>query len=75
MCVTVIKLPSPSYSSFLGNRFFYFLFYRFFSQEVSVGERNKNKNHSDHFPIELKSKVPSILIQLEKGQNEFYFTN
>ena len=38
--------------------FFYFLFYRFFSQQVSVGGRNKNKNkiHSDHFPIELKSK-------------------
>ena len=37
---------------------FYFLFYRFFSQQVSVGGRNKNKNkiHSDHFPIELKSK-------------------
>ena len=50
--------------------FFYFLFYRFFSQQVSVGGRNKNKNkiHSDHFPIELKSKntvvFPSILIQL-----------
>ena len=38
--------------------FFYFLFYRFFLQQVRVGERNKNKNkiHSDHFPIELKSK-------------------
>ena len=35
--------------------FFYFLFYRFFSQQVSVGGRNKNKIHSDHFPIELKS--------------------
>ena len=35
--------------------FFYFLF---FSQRVSVGGRNKNKNkiHLDHFPIELKSK-------------------
>ena len=34
----------------------FFLFYRFFSQQVSVGGRNKNKNkiHSDHFPIELK---------------------
>ena len=59
----------------------YFLFYRFFSQQVSVGGRNKNKNkiHSDHFPIELKSKettvFPSILIQLEIGPNEFYFTN
>ena len=36
--------------------FFYFLFYRFFSQQASVGGRNKNKIHSDHFPIELKSK-------------------
>ena len=36
----------------------YFLFYRFFSQQVRVGGRNKNKNkiHSDHFPTELKSK-------------------
>ena len=34
--------------------FFYFLFYRFFLQQVSVGGRKKN--HSDHFPIELKSK-------------------
>ena len=67
----------------LGHRFFFlffFLFYRFFSQQVSVGGRNKNKNkiHSDHFPIELKSKetqFPSILIQLENGPNEFYFTN
>ena len=60
--------------------FFYFLFYRFFSQQVSVGGRNKNKNkiHSDHFPIELESKetqFPSILIQLENGPSEFYFTN
>ena len=37
---------------------FYSLFYRFFSQQVRVGGRNKNKNkiHSDHFPIKLKSK-------------------
>ena len=57
--------------------FFYFLFYRFFSQQVSVGGRDKNKNtiHSDHFPIELKSKETQILIQLENGPNEFYFTN
>ena len=37
-------------------KFFYFLFYRFFSQQVRVGGRNKNKIHSNHFPIELKSK-------------------
>ena len=38
--------------------FFYFLFYRFFLQQVRVRGRNKNKNkiHLDHFPIELKSK-------------------
>ena len=42
----------------LRPKFFYFLFYRFFSQQVRVGGRNKNKNkiHSDRFPIELKSK-------------------
>ena len=58
--------------------FFYFLFYRFFLKQVRVRGRNKNKIHSDHFPIELKSKetqivFPSILIQLENEQNEFYF--
>ena len=42
----------------LRPEFFYFLFYRFFLQQVRVGGRSKNKNkiHSDHFPIELKSK-------------------
>ena len=47
-----------------------------------VGGRNKTKNkiHSDHFPIELKSKetrivIPWILFQLENGPNEFYFTH
>ena len=66
----------------LGHHFFIFCFTDFLSQQVCVGGRNKNKNkiHSDHFPIELKSKetqgvFPSILIQLENGPNEFYFTN
>ena len=40
-------------------------------------DKNKNKIHSDPFPIELKSKekivFPSILIQLENGPHEFYF--
>ena len=51
----------------LGHRFFIFLFYRFFSQQVRVGGRNKNKNkiHSDHFPIELKSK--ETLIEYSDG--------
>ena len=42
--------------------FFYFLFYRFFSQQISVRGRNKNKNkiHSDHFQIELKSKETQL---------------
>ena len=60
--------------------FFYFLFYRLFLQQVRVGGRNKNENkiHLDQLPIELKSKetrfvFPLILIQLENGQNEFYF--
>ena len=42
--------------------FFHFLFYRFFSQQVRVGGRNKNK-----------FVFPSILIQLENGPNEFIF--
>ena len=38
--------------------FLLLFFYRFFSHQVMVGGRNKNKNkiHSDSFPIELKSK-------------------
>ena len=35
---------------------FYFLFYRFLSQQVRVGGRNENKIKSDLFPIELKLK-------------------
>ena len=38
----------------LRPEFFYFLFYRFFSQQIRVG--GGNKIHSDHFPIELKLK-------------------
>ena len=57
--------------------FFLFVVLPIFSQQVRVGGRNKNKNkiHSDHFPIDLKSifVFPSILIQLENGPNEFYF--
>ena len=60
--------------------FFDFLIYQFFSEQVRVGGRNKNKNniHSDFFPIELKSKetqnrVSFILFHLENGSNEFYF--
>ena len=55
--------------------FFSFSFYRFFSQQVRGGGRNKNENkiHSDYFPIEFKIVFPSILIQLENSRNEFYF--
>ena len=35
---------------------FLFFVLPIFSQQVRVGGRNKNKIHSDHFPIELKSK-------------------
>ena len=50
LSVSVLPLEQirPSFS--------YFLFYRFFSQQVRVGGRNENKIHSDHFRIELKSK-------------------
>ena len=64
----------------LGHRFFYFLFYRFFSQQVSVGGRNRNINkiHWVHFPIELKSKetrnsVSFNFNSIGNGSNEFYF--
>ena len=45
------------------------MFYRFFSQQVRVGGRNKNKNKIKiHFIV-----FPSIYIQLENGPDEFYF--
>ena len=53
---------------------FIFCFTDFFRNNLgSEDEKKKNEIHSDHFPIELKSKEPSILIQLENGQNEFHF--
>ena len=78
-------LFSSLFTRYKSNRFrpLFFLFFvlPIFCQQVRVGGRYKNKNkiHSDHFPIELKSKetrfrvFPSILIQLENGPNEFYF--
>ena len=52
----------PLTASTVRPEFFYFLFYRFFLQQVRVGGRNKIKNkiHSDHFPIELKSKETHV---------------
>ena len=54
------------------------MFFRFVFSSAARLIELKIKIHSDHFPIELKSKetqfvFPSILIQLENGQNEFYF--
>ena len=42
--------------------FFLFFVLQFFLQQVSVGGRNENKNkiHSNHFPIELKSKETQL---------------
>ena len=56
-CHIIVYAFSLGYSA-IRPEFFYFLFYRFFSQQVRGGGRNKNKNkiHSDHFPIELKLK-------------------
>ena len=50
--------PDVAYSSVNKHKAIVFLFYRFFSQQVSFRGWNKNRNkiHSDHFPIELKSK-------------------
>ena len=41
--------------TFRPSFFLFFVLPGFFSQQVRVGGRNKNKNkiHSDHFPIEL----------------------
>ena len=60
LCIAYSK-NSDSYMYFykpLRPCFFLFFVLQIFSQQVSVGGRNKNKNkvHSDHFPIELKSK-------------------
>ena len=48
---TVLFVNFPETFCFLGHHF-YFLFYRFFLQQVRVERRNKNKICSDHFPIE-----------------------
>ena len=71
----------------LRRSFFIFCNTDFFSQQVRVRGRDKNENkiHSDHFPIELKSKetqfhvffdfnsIGKWLIQVENGPNELYF--
>ena len=44
------------YNIIVQARFFLFFVLQIFSQQVRVGGRNKNKIHSDHFPIELKLK-------------------
>ena len=36
-----------------------------FSQQVGFGGQNKNKNDSDHFPIELKSKETQNRVSLD----------
>ena len=61
------QLSHVTYTILLRPKFFYFLFYRFFSQQVRVGGRNKNKNkiHSDHFPIELKSKETQFCVSFD----------
>ena len=54
-----------------GHLFFIFCFTDIFHNKLGGQNKNKNKIHSDHFPIELKSKET----QLNNGPNEFYFTN
>ena len=58
--ITDQSLPISKPETMFRPSFFLLLFYRFFSQQVSVGGRNKNKIHSDHFPIELKSKETQL---------------
>ena len=61
----------PTHASSVLEFNYGFSFCRFYCSQVDY---IKNKIHSDHFPIELKSKeTPSILIQLENGPNELYF--
>ena len=69
MFVLFVGLERPSQRqghagpvSYLRPSFFYFLLYLFFWQQVRVGGRNRNKNkiHLDHFPIELKSKETHV---------------
>ena len=69
---TGVQLGSKSW--YVRPSFFYFLFYRFFSQLIRVGGRNKNKNkiHSDHFPIEIKSKETQFHVSFNFNSN-FYW--
>ena len=57
------------------HRFIFYFFHNTLGSEDEI--KIKNRIHSDHFPIELKSKETRnrtrILIQLENGPNEFYF--
>ena len=60
-------MPTATTQLFKAIVFLFFVL-QIFSQQVSVGGRNKNKNkiHSDHF---------NSIGKLENGPNEFYFTN
>ena len=67
-------------TNLLGLLFFYFLFYRFFRNNLGSEDKIKikikfiltifqlNKNRRKHEIV-----FPSILIQLGNGPNEFYF--
>ena len=59
--------PQKRLTMALHKAIVFFLFYRFFSQKVRVGGRNKNKNkiHSDRFPAELKSKETQFRVSFD----------
>ena len=52
---------------------FYFQFYRFFSQQVRVRGQNKNKIHSDRFPIELKLKETRNCVSFDFNSVGIFF--
>ena len=66
-CTIVAMIHSLIATYSIRPSFFYFFVLLIFSQQVRVGGRNKNKNkiHSDHFPIELKSKETRKLCFLD----------
>ena len=56
----------------IGHVFFIFCFTDFFHNKlalVRVGGQNKNKIHSDHFPIELKLKETQFRVSFDFNSN------
>ena len=62
MILTVTRYFVHTEISPSGHNFFIFCFTDFFRNKLGPEDEIKNKIHSDHFPIELKSKETQIVI-------------